>query len=138
MNILAHLMFMVAKFFTKKDYINQAVAIFGKTCYVTHSISSKDLDLMMKELSLHIGGRFDYSFCGGRAAIKHLGSSKSLTERQDYLKFIHDKYFIKQMEERNQTTSVTGIDGQPKPFYSYKNMQDTMKGIWEYNQMYRA
>ena len=102
MNILAHLMFMVAKFFTKKDYINQAVAIFGKTCYVTHSISSKDLDLMMKELSLHIGGRFDYSFCGGRAAIKHLGSSKSLTERQDYLKFIHDKYFIKQMEERNQ------------------------------------
>ena len=130
-------MIFLAKFFNNKDSINWAVSNFGTTCFVTHSIKKEDLDLMMKELSLHVGGLFDYSFCGGRVAIKYLGSHKQLKERYDYLQFIHNKYYIKHLEETNKTTTVIGLDGKPCPFYSEKAIQDSINGVWEYNEMYR-
>lgn len=133
-NFLAHILFFLGKAFTKKDYINYSVATFGRTVFVTHGISQEDEEKMMKEFAGAVGGKFDFSYVGGRTVISHLGSAKKYKENLQKIAEIHEKYQQIGFAKINQERKVFGIDGNLKPFYSQEQIQRMISGIWEYNQ----
>ena len=133
-NFLAHLLFFIGKAFTKKDYINYSVSNFGRTVFVTHGIAQVETEKMLREFEQAVGGKFDFSYVGGRTVIKHLGSSREYSQRIKDIYKIHEKYQQEVFQKINQERTVLGIDGKLKPFYSQDQIKQMVDGIWEYNQ----
>lgn len=133
-NFMAHIVFFLGKAFTKKDYINYSVSNFGRTVFVTHGIGQSETEKMMREFEKAVGGKFDFSYVGGRTVIKHLGSSRSYSSQIKAIYKIHEKYQQEVFQKINQERTVIGIDGNLKPFYSQSQIKQMVDGIWEYNQ----
>lgn len=135
-NFIAHMLFFLGKAFTKKDYINFSVSRLGHTVFVTHGISQIDTEKMMQDFVKAVGGKFDFSYVGGRTVIQYLGSPNLYKKNLDKIKTIHEQYQQEVYQKINQERTVIGIDGQIKPFYSQDQIKQMVQGIWEYNQTY--
>lgn len=90
----------------------------GAQVFITHTLSSKDVEKWVKEVAKESGQKVDWHYAGGRAVVLALGKLKKVNAAIVKLRPIHDELF------RVACLQYIG---------SASETERIIDGIWQYN-----
>jgi hypothetical protein len=105
------------------DEIDPLVHNFGKTIFVTHTLSTEELNKWVKMIAQDSKLRVDWSFVGGRAVIQSLGDCKKAIKSLQKFRQVHDNYFSEHLKKSNM--------------YRDEDIKRQVEGIWNFNSISR-